>query len=341
MTNPTRSDVHVNRPLTNISIAYMQRASGFVADRVFPNVPVAKQSDKYFRYDRSDFWRNNYAKRAPSTESAGGGWKIDSTPTYYADVWALHKDIDDGVRANADAPIDMDRDATNWLSQQALIAREVEWASTYFTTSVWTGIDGTNGDVTGVSSSPSTNEALQWNDADSTPISDVKEQATNIQGRTGLRPNKLVLGREVWDELSEHPDLVDRIKYSGGVGNDRPAVVSLQAAAALFELDEVMVADGIKVTSDENPTFETSMTISFIAGKNALLVYANPTPSLMMPSGGYTFSWTGLIGAGPMGQRISRFRMEALKSDRIEGEMAFDQKLVCSDAGVFFSGIVA
>jgi hypothetical protein len=33
MPNPTAGDVHVNRPLTNISIAYMQDAAGFVADR--------------------------------------------------------------------------------------------------------------------------------------------------------------------------------------------------------------------------------------------------------------------------------------------------------------------
>ena len=44
MPNPTASDVHVNRPLTNISIAYTQDASTFVADKVFPNIPVAKQS---------------------------------------------------------------------------------------------------------------------------------------------------------------------------------------------------------------------------------------------------------------------------------------------------------
>ena len=48
MPNPTRGDVHVNKPLTNISIAYMQMAENFIADKVFPNISVAKQSDRYF-----------------------------------------------------------------------------------------------------------------------------------------------------------------------------------------------------------------------------------------------------------------------------------------------------
>jgi hypothetical protein len=339
MPTPTAGDVHVNVPLTNISIAYMQDAAGFVADKVFPNVPVMKQSDRYFRYDRSDFRRNQFERRAPGTESAGSGWKIDSTPTYFADVWALHKDIDDQIRSNADSPLNMDRDATLWLGEQAMIAREVTWAAKYFTTGIWTGVTGSAADVTGVAASPSTNEVMQWNDSSSTPIADVKKYSDTIHLLTGKRPNKLALGRQVWTKLSEHDDLLDRIKYSSG--NNNPAIVSKQATAALFELDEILVMDGIQVTSAENPAFETSMTNAFIAGKKALLVYAAPAASLMQPSGGYTFSWSAFAGAGAMGQRVSTFRMQHLKSDRVESEMAYDQKLVCSDCGVFFNSIVS
>lgn len=337
--NPTAGDVHVNVPLTNISIAYIQDAAGFVADKVFPNIPVMKQSDRYFRYDRSDMWRNQFKKRAPSTESAGSGWKIDSTPTYFADNWALHKDIDWDIRDNADNPLNMDRDATIWLSQQGLIAREVTWAANYFTTGVWTGINGSTGDLTGVAASPSGNEVLQWNDDASTPISDVKNNNDKTQLRTGIRANKLVLGRQVWTKLSEHPDLIDRIKFTSG--NNNPAIVSKAAAAALFELDEVMIADGIQVTSDENPAFETSMTTAFIAGKNALLVYSNPTPSILQPSGGYSFSWKKNFAAGPNGTYISQYPIRAIKSDRVEADMYYDQKMVCSDCGIFFDNVIA
>ncbi len=341
MPNPVRGDVHVNRPLTMISIAYMQSAVAFVADRVFPNIPVLKQSDRYFEYDRADFWRNQMEKRAPSTESSGSGWKIKNTSSYFADVWALHKDIDDQLRANTDDPLNMDRDATLWLGQQALISREVNWAAAYFTTGLWTGITGSAADVTGVASSPSTNEVIQWNDAASTPIEDIAEQATNIQKLTGFRPNKLVLGREVWDQIKNHADLIDRVKASGGVSNLMPAQMFKEAFAMLVEVDEVLIMDGIQVTSEENEDFETSMTTAFIAGKNALLVYAAPNPGILVPSGGYTFSWSGLVGAGNQGSRIKRFRIEALESDRVENQMAYDQKLISSDCGVFFTTIVA
>lgn len=339
--NPTAGDVHVNAPLTNISIAHMQAADAFVADRVFPNIPVQKQSDRYYKYDRADFWRNSFTVRAPSTESSGGGWKLDNTPTYYARVWGLHKDIDDQIRANADSVLDMDRDATLYLSQQAMIAREVTWIAAYFTTGLWTGVDGTVGDVMGMASSIAGNDVVQWDQTSATPIQDVKLNADKSQQLTGFRPNKLVLGRQVWSKVSEGSQFVDRIKYSGGVSPAVPAKISLQAAAALWEVDEVLVAQGVYATSAENPAFETAKTTAFLAGKHALLVYSAPAPSLLQPSGGYTFSWTGYTGAGGMGQRIKKFRMEWLSSDRVEAEMSYDQKLVSSDCGVFFSGIVA
>ena len=63
---PTPSDVHVNAPLTQISIAFLQNASDFIATRVFPNIPVSKQSDRYYTYERGDFNRDEMAERAPA-----------------------------------------------------------------------------------------------------------------------------------------------------------------------------------------------------------------------------------------------------------------------------------
>ena len=40
MPEPQLNSVHVNRPLTNISQAYMQDASDYIADKIFPVVPV-------------------------------------------------------------------------------------------------------------------------------------------------------------------------------------------------------------------------------------------------------------------------------------------------------------
>lgn len=327
---PSRSDVHVDRPLTNISIAFMQDPAAFVADRVFPNISVSKQSDRYFTYDRSYWNRDSMQLRAPSSESAGATYAIDSTPTYFAETYGLHRDIDDQTRANQDQPLNLDREATMFLSQQALLKREVNFAARYFTTGVW----GT--DLTGVSGAPGAGQFQRWDEAASTPIEDIRTGKRVVHEATGYRPNKLVLGRAVYDALVDHPDIVGRIDRGQTPGG--PAITLRQNLAALFEVDSVEVMDAIQTTTQEGASTQTS---AFIGGKNAMLVYATPTPGLMIPTGGYTFSWTGLLGSGAMGQRISRFRMEHLKSDRVEIEQSFDQKLVASELGYFFATAVS
>lgn len=326
---PTPGDVHVNAPLTNISIAYIQNANNFIAARVFPNIPVAKQSDRYYTYDRGDFNRDEMEERAPGTESAGSGYRLDNTPTYYAPVYAFHKDIPDQVRSNADAVLNQDREATIFVTTKALIKREKIWVGRYFGSGIWTN------DWTGVASAPSGNQVLRWSDANANPIEDVRLAKRTILQSTGFEPNVLTLGRSVFDALLDHPDIIDRIKYGQTPGS--PAAADRDSLTRLFGVERIEVSNAIENTAKEGQ----AAAHSFIGGKHALLTYSAPAPGLMTPSAGYTFSWTGHMGAGNEGGRIKQFRMEPLASDRVEIEMAFDCKLVAADLGFFFGGIVA
>lgn len=317
MSQPTRSDVHVNRPLTNISIAYIQKAPDFVADKVFANVPVMKQSDRYFVYDKGFWFRTGAEKRSPGAESAGGGFHVDNTPTYFADVWAYHKDVDDQTRANADQPLDMDRDATLFVTQNMLLRREIQFMSKYIKTGVWTGA----ADFT---------PAIKWDASGSDPLKDVDNRKQLVKSQTGYLPNTLVVTNDVFFALRNNASILDRIKYT------QRGTITEDLLAALFGVDKFLVASACINTAPEG----AADAMQYLATNSALLVYANPSPSLMQPSGGYIFSWQGLFGAGAQGNRISSFRMEHRKSDRIEGEMAFDMKLVGADLGAFFTAVL-
>ena len=330
MSRPTPGDVHVNTPLTNISIAYMQSAAGFISNQVFPNIPVTKQSDRYYVYDRGEFNRDEMAERAPGTESAGGSYKLDNTPTYFAKVYAFHKDIPDELRANSDSVVQPDRDATNFVTSKALIKREALWASKFFVSGVW-ATDAT--------------PSVLWSSANSTPISDVKDAKRDMLADTGMEPNTLVLGKKVYDILTEHPAIIDRVKYGQTAGN--PAMAGLMALMSLFEIERVFIMKAIKNTEPEKaanfsyPPSAGYYVHDFIGDSlSALLCYSAPSAGLMVPTAGYTFSWTGLIGAGNQGNRIKRFRMDHLNSDRVEIDCAFDQKLVGKDLGYFFNTCV-
>lgn len=332
MPQPTLSDVHVNRPLTNISLAFIQSEDAFVADKVFPNIPVLKQSDSYFVFPKGMWNRNTMKKRSPGTESAGSGYTLDSSNTYSADVWALHKDIPDQVRANTDSPLQPDIEAVRFLNTQYLISREVNWATAFFATGKWT----TEWTGTAAAGSVDSTHVLQWNDPASTPIEDVRRMKQTVQlVGGGNRPNKMTIGRAVFDTLMDHPDIIDRIKYGQTPGS--PAMANKETLAKLLELEEIFVMDGIQNSGAEGQTDSHA----FIGGKNALLTYTPSAPGLMTPSAGYTFSWTGFLGGTAMGTRIKSFYMNWLEVTRTEIEAAYALKQTAADLGGFFLNVVA
>lgn len=316
MPQPTSNQVHVDAILTNISVAYMQMAENFIATKVFPVVPVSKQSDKFFKYTKNDWFRDEAQRRADATESAGGGFNL-LTDSYQADVYAFHKDIGDQTRANADAPINVDREASEFVTGRMLLKMETEFVSNFFTTSVW-GTDSTPSNL--------------WSDyTSSDPINDIETAKRTILSTTGYEPNTLVLGYDVFIQLKNHPDLVDRIKYTSS------QVLSESLLASLFGVPRVMVAKSLKATNNEG----AAETYDFNYGKNALLTYSAPSAGLLQPSGGYVMSWTGVSQGIGATIGVSRMRMEQFKADRIEAEVAFDMKVIGADLGFFFNACVA
>ena len=316
MPQPTQSSVHVDAILTNISVAYFQQNQNFIATRVFPVVPVSKQSDKFFTYTKNDWFRDEAQRRADATESAGGGYNL-STDSYQADVYAFHKDIGDQTRANADAPINVDREAAEFVTSRIALKMETQFVSNFFTTSIW-GTDSTPTNL--------------WSDyTSSDPIGDIETGKRTILSTTGYEPNTLVLGYDTFIQLKNHPDLVDRIKYTSS------NVLTEDVMASLFGVPRVMVAKSVKATNNEGAT----QAYAFNYGKNALLTYAAPSAGLLQPSGGYIMSWTGVSGGLGQTVGVSRMRMEQFKADRIEAEVAFDMKVIGTDLGYFFSACVA
>lgn len=318
MAQPTRAEVHIDAPLTNLSIAYTQDPNNFIASKVFPSINVAKQSDKYFTFDRTTFMRDQMRKRGAGEESAGSGYTL-SSDSYFCDVWALHKDISDFDRANTDDPLSPDRSAVTLLTQAGLVRKEAQWVSDYFTTGVWT-TDNTT--------------ATDWNDyVSSDPIGDIDTAKLTILEATGREANTLVLGLRVFNQLKNHPDIVDRIKYTSA------RVVTEDVLAGLFGVERILVPKAISDAVAEGKTAAPAL----MHGKHALLLHVAKNPGIETATAGLTFNWSGLAPGLALGDAVavSKIRMEHLKSDRIEAHTAFDMKVVSPQLGYFFSGIVA
>jgi hypothetical protein len=328
MPQPTARDLQVVDPLlTNISVAWMQADKQFVADKVFPVVESDVQGGKFAIYNRGDWLRAEARVRAPGTESAGGGWTVTSD-SFFIDIISVHKDLDDPTKAvarsRAGGVFNLESDATKYVSQQLRLKQELQFQDKFFKSGVW------GRERTGVASGPTGTQFLRWDLANSTPIDDIQSEIIVMAELTGYTPNTLVITPYVRKALARNAQLIALIQYGGGPAN--PAVITDQAMAAVFGVEQVLTMWGIQNTAAEGATDA----YGFIGGKHALLTYAAPNPSTMQPSAGYTFAWTGYPGTGAGAVRIKNFRMEALASDRIEGEYAREPKKVSSELGTFF-----
>ena len=324
---PTMQTAHIDRALTNISVAYMQDADAFIADKVFPIIPVKRQSDVFYIYNKGDFMRDEAQLRGAAAESAGGDYGVEASDPYYCRKHSFHKDVTPEERANYDEPLDADTDATDFVTQKMLIRREMDWATKFFKTGVW----GT--EITGVAATPTATQTITWDLATSNPIKDITDAGVKMASETGYKPNTLVLSPFAFTALKNHFDILDRIKYT------QKGIVTNDLLATLFEVERVFVAWSVVNSAAKGNADD----VGFIMGKNALLCYSNPRPALKKPSAGYIFAWSGLEGSGGYGNRIVRLPLDilGLGVERIEGEIAFDTKKICADLGVFFKDIVS
>jgi hypothetical protein len=325
MPTPTFSQVSFDAILTNISLAYVQSATNFIANKVFPVVNVDKASGLYFTYNRGDWLRDEAAKRADATQSVGSGYNLGKD-SYSCDVWAFHKDVGDQMLANSVNPLTPMTDATNFVTSRLLLRQEVDFAQTYFKTGVWAT------DLAGVTGVPAAGQFRRFDDyVNSTPVDTIDEAKEKVSAVTGFDVNTMVIGKAVFNKLKNHPAIIDRIKYTSS------AVVTEELLARYFGVDNLYVARTLVNTAKEGQTDA----VSYLHSKGILLTHSAPNPGLLTPSAGYTFSWNGITGANGLDVGTYQMRMELEKATRVESQAAWDNKVVATDLGVFLDAAVS
>ena len=321
----TPSQVHLDVPLTNLTVAYAQEASGFIADKVFGTVSVSKQSDKYYKYDREGLRHGDVKVLAPRTEVNRVGMAL-STDNYFADVRGLGMDFDEQTLANEDTMLEIRSQGANVLMEKIMIDREVRWADTFFKAGVW----GTE-----------TTPANLWSDyTNSTPIVDVTNARRAMQLKSGgYKPNVMVVGKAVRDILVNHPDILARL--NGGATVSNTALITDAKLAEIFEVEQFLVMEAVYNDAKEGLTDN----IDFIGGKHAMLAYKPSSMGLRTPASGAIFTWDSIPGVSGLGITVESFSDDALKrqqvAEMIQVKCADDMKVIGADLGYFFKDIVA
>jgi len=242
MATPTTQQVHIDNALTNISIAY--RNASYIADQIFPPVPVNNISNKYFVFARADWYRDEAAVRAPGTKAQEVDYNI-STSAYTCIEYAVAKKVPDEVVMNADSPLRPLIEATEFVTDKLWLRKEKAVADLVFGSGTWA--------------------------ASATPGS--------------------------------------------------PAVLTQQAIAALFELENILVGTAVIDSAAEGATASRA----YVWGNHLAVLYVTRTPSLLTPSAGYIFTFKT--------RQVNRFRLDEEHSDKVEALESWDEVATAPDAG--------
>jgi len=322
MANPLPSAVHIDEALTNYAVGLMNDPSNYIGSTIFPIIPVSKQTDKYWIWEPGDYLRDGFQVRPPGTESAGIEWSISNT-SYECNVYAAHIDESDQLVANADFNTEaaiVDVLIENWRQH---VEQQV------FTQIIASGLWGTN--QTGVASSATTNQFLQFTASGSDPMATVDFYNDAILAATGKRGNTVVFGMEAWRAFKRNGAVIDQLKYTDG------RVITTAMAAALLEVDRVLVARGIKATSVKGQT----LTKGVIFDDAMWIGRVEPAAGMKTATAAKIFAWTGLDNSpfGAAAPNVYRIEMPHLRSVRYEMQFAYDMVITSTALGKFLTAV--
>jgi hypothetical protein len=328
--NPQIASQYVNIPLTNYSIE--KAPAGFIADALAPVLPVKFDTGIYYEYGQEDFDVSDNDVRAPGTEASIEGYSLIKHTYGPLEDHARKIKVPIEQQRNQMAPLDALQDATRKLVTRAKMYKEVDLFNQISNTAVITQ-----------NSTPT----FKWDDFDNSDIANDFSAAFD-QIMAGIQKDRselsVVISYPAWTKMRHHPQIIEFFKY----GNNGAPIITADMFREFLGVKEVLFANTVKNTSQEGAT---PVTNSYIFGKNAWVIYRDPTPSLYTVSGLYTLNLPGMNqggqsagvpgvnGAGPW--TIYHYWSQKQKSDYVEISYYYQQFVMAPQAIYYFQNVVS
>jgi len=269
-----KSDVHVDRALTNYALGYTN--AEFVGAALFPELKTNTDSDKYFVYgtvgkrqifgdgNTSSVWEDG---TDPPEVSDGR-----TTQTFACVQHGISDKVTDTELRNSDSPLRPFQDKTVFLMEllnldlEKAIATKATTQANY-PTSNRTQLSGTD----------------QWSDDSSDPVGHILAASNAVRKKVGRKANTLVVSGDVFEHLAQHPDIIEFTKRHSNALPDEQLFTRFFAAAGITRF---AVAGGINNTANEG----ADEVLADVWGKHAVVAYVAPAPGIGIPTYGYTFT---------------------------------------------------
>jgi hypothetical protein len=319
---PEMANIHIDVALTNLSVAYVNE--DYVADDVFPIVPVQVRSDRYFVYNSAAFLRGSgfdangklNSLRRPGTRSEEEDYEVSHLP-YLCEQYARNRPVTDAEVNLADQPLQPAMDTTIMLTEGRKIENEMMVAKKAMTRANY----DTGNKVQLVTTTTS------WIAATGKPLSvDIPNGKKAVFGGLLRSANRLLLNYDSAQALKNNAEYIERVKYVSKetLTNDGlvPVIDGLQP----------VIGKGRRITSAEGAANTSGYIWVDDQGQNSALVYYKPPsiPGLKMTSLGATFEAPDDT-LNVRGFVVKRWREENIDSERVEVRFTRDWRFIGTD----------
>ncbi|EKE70889.1 major capsid protein [Oceanibaculum indicum] len=301
--------------LTGIVIAY--RNQRYIADMVLPRLdpPLAKKEFKWGKWDLSQGYtipNTLVGRKGVPTEVEFTGTEESAMCLDYGLDDLVPYDDEKQAAGSGFAPV---RKAAESLYDLVLLDREKRVADAVFNAATYP--TGNKATLSG---------STQWSHADSDPITAVLTAMDAML----IRPNKMVLGRQVYTKFRTHPKVVAAVNPSGAASG----VASKEAIADLLELEDIIVGEAFFNAAKPGQAMSRTRTW----GKHAALIYSDGLAD--NENGRVTFGFTAQYDT-PVSGSIPEPKRGLRGSERVRSGESVKEVICAPDVGYFFENAIA
>jgi len=276
----------VQRPdLTGIVTAFRNDEETFIADLIYPRLPVEDKSYQWDRFKDATFFNMPDDLVGPTSRPNEINWEAETLTGLVYDHY-LQTPVPFGDLATASGKLfKLEQTASMFTTNAILLNRERRAANLTFDLNQYAAdlrvtLSGTS----------------QFSHVDSDPIPVIKAALR----RPWMRPNTMVFGAEAWDSFSSNRKIVEAVLGTGAAQGN----VTEQQVASLFRVKTVAVGEA----KGNLAALGQATNLGFLWGKHLSLLYVNPLSRYtvgMPPTWGISAQlgtrYAGTVADGQMG----------------------------------------
>lgn len=266
----------------------------FIGYRVMPLFDVSLAADTIGKIPIEQLLKRATVKRTPTGGYNRIEWKF-TTDSYATEEYGLEGVIDQRNARKYQNYFDAEVATARLVHHAVMLEAELRIANALFSTANLTPTNVTN----------------EWDDAsNATPIDDVEASVRRVHDATGVWPDSLVVTKSSFRDLRLCDQVLARIAASGAGDKIKPNDVTASMLAQVFDLRQVLVADGTYNSADDG---QTAVLSPIWSSEYAMVAKLASSNSIEEPCLGRTFHWTA--DGSQQGGTVEAYYSDEARSD--------------------------